>query len=123
MSAFPKEQDTYYTMMGNRLAGLAVPSRGATTIEMWRAFIPAGNSTPPHTHDDEEVVFIVKGQGKLKIGDEVFDLVPEATAIIPAGAVHQIFSTDEEIDCVGAMPLGTPSRQPDGTIDDLPWRA
>jgi mannose-6-phosphate isomerase-like protein (cupin superfamily) len=51
---------------------------------------------PPHKHNDKDQIFYVTdGVGKVKLGDDVFDVKPGDLAYVPAGLVHQTITTTE----------------------------
>ena len=122
MSIFHKHDDQTFELQGNHMTGLATPSRGAEKIEVWRAKMDIGAATPPHSHDDEEIVVVLKGRGVAKVGDREQPFEEGDTLILPPRQVHQLVCTDSAIDGVVAMPLGSPVRTPDGQVMDLPWR-
>lgn len=59
--------------------------------------LPPGESGDPHTHrHSQETWFVISGKGKLKIGGEIADLVPDAVVVAPSDVEHQIFNDSEE---------------------------
>jgi len=51
---------------------------------------------PPHKHNDKDQIFYVTdGVGKVKLGDEVYDVKPGDLAYVPAGLVHQTITTTD----------------------------
>jgi len=55
------------------------------------ARIPPGESTAPHHHTQtEEIYYLLEGQGRMQIDDELRDVGPGDAIAIPPGAVHQI---------------------------------
>ncbi|MEM6883924.1 MAG: cupin domain-containing protein [Verrucomicrobiota bacterium] len=61
------------------------------------ATVPVGGSTAEHYHPkSEEIYYILKGCGKMKIGGE-FQEINELDGIaIPPGAPHKIWNTGED---------------------------
>ncbi len=55
------------------------------------ARLPVGGRTTPHFHPEtEEIYYILEGQGRMQIGEEVCEVGPgDAIAILP-GERHQI---------------------------------
>jgi len=111
-----------FTLNGNHIAGLATPSHGAAQIEVWRTVFDAGSATPPHQHDTEEVVVVLRGTGRACIGDREIRFQAGDTLILPAGQVHQIFH-DTDGEHIAAMPIGSRVTTPGGEPMELPWRA
>lgn len=112
-----------FELQGNLMTGVATPSRGARQVEAWYTTLAPGAATPPHVHDAEEVVVVLRGAGELRVGDGCQPFVAPCTLIAPAGLTHQIVNTGgEPLDAVAAMPIGSSISAPDGTALDLPWR-
>lgn len=54
---------------------------------------------PAHAHDNgEETIYIVSGTGKVKVGEEVFELEPGSLVLFPQRVPHMVWNT-------GAVPL------------------
>lgn len=54
-------------------------------------------STTLHYHPNtEEIYYILNGQGRMRIGDELSDVVPGDAIAIPPGLIHQITNTGRE---------------------------
>lgn len=59
--------------------------------------LPPGESGNAHTHQDsQECWYIISGKGKLKVGDEVAELVPDSVVVAPKGIEHQILNDGDE---------------------------
>jgi quercetin dioxygenase-like cupin family protein len=112
-----------FELMGNHMRGLATPSRGAAEVSVWRGLTEPGASTPPHTHDHEEVVVILAGSGSASIGSERVEVAPGDVVIVPANTLHQLFgpADGQPLDAIAAMPLGTRTFLPDGEELQAPW--
>jgi mannose-6-phosphate isomerase-like protein (cupin superfamily) len=58
------------------------------------AIIPVGGATAEHYHPKaEEIYYILKGFGKMKIGEEIQEVGPLDAIAIPPGAPHKIWNT------------------------------
>jgi len=61
------------------------------------ARLPAGLSTTPHYHPlSEEIYYILTGQGRMRIADEIEQVGPGDAIAIPPGRVHQITNTGSQ---------------------------
>ena len=61
------------------------------------ATIPVGGATAEHYHSKtEEIYYILKGHGKMTIGDEKRLIKPLDAIAIPPGAPHKIWNTGSE---------------------------
>lgn len=112
-----------WEVQGNRMTGMAAPSRGASEVMAWKAELDAGVSSPPHTHDHEEVVVLVSGAMKVRIGEEEYELSEGDAFIVPPGTLHQVRNeADTAAACITAMPVGTRFVRPDGQeTPPPPW--
>ena len=71
------------------------------TLRVFR--VGAGGFTPRHQHDWEHVNYVVKGRGRLRIGNEVFELGEKDFAFVPPNAEHQFenpYDKDFEFICI-----------------------
>lgn len=121
MAVFRKDQNRIHSMEGNHIAGVATRSSGAQQVEMWHGRMDANSATPPHSHDTEEVVLFLRGNGRATVGDQEVRYQAGDTLILPAAQVHQIFA-ESESEFVSAMPIGGTVALPDGAVMNLPWR-
>jgi len=61
------------------------------------ATIAAGSSTQEHYHPkSEEIYYILRGTGRMKLGDEIREVSPLDAIAIPPGAHHKIWNTSDE---------------------------
>jgi mannose-6-phosphate isomerase-like protein (cupin superfamily) len=58
---------------------------------------PGARAKPAHGHDNgEETIFVITGKGKVKIGDDIYDLTPGTAALFPQGVPHMIWNNTDE---------------------------
>jgi quercetin dioxygenase-like cupin family protein len=120
MAIYHPADERSFELQGNHMVGLA-PGDHAANVEVWRACMEAGAATPPHRHDTEEVVVVLRGRGRATIGDEEVTFGPGDTIVLPAGKLHQIFS-ETESESIAVMPRRSTIRSADGEVMNLPWR-
>jgi quercetin dioxygenase-like cupin family protein len=104
---------------------LAGSDIGLKQLSVWQQTLDAGQATPPHRHDCEEVVVVSQGSGELHIEGRVERFGPEQTLVIPRNVPHQIVNTGSEaIRLVAAFAM-TPvvAYFPDGSELPLPWKS
>ena len=61
------------------------------------ADFPGGTQASAHTHDtQEEILYVISGQGAIIAGDQQVAMIPGAAVFIPPGLPHQIRADGEE---------------------------
>jgi mannose-6-phosphate isomerase-like protein (cupin superfamily) len=104
---------------------LAGSDDGLSRLSIWRQSIAAGEGTPLHKHDCEEVVLVDAGSGELHIDGRVIAFGADSTLVIPPDVSHQIVNTGAtEMKLVGVFssaPVNT--FFPNGARIELPWRS
>lgn len=113
-----------FVMVGNHMRGLATQSRGARQIEVWSSTVEAGQSTPIHSHNAEEVIVILKGKGEARrIGIETIQFEGPCTLILPGNERHQMANTGTEpYESIAVVPIGSKIFDENGVEMALPWR-
>lgn len=114
---------TKFENEGTVLVGLATAGLGARNFEIWRSSVPPGGATPVHVHDTEEIFLVLRGKGKLLVGDQALEFEAPATVIAPAAVPHQIINTgDVPTDQIVVVGVGSEIKNDQGTVMSLPWR-
>lgn len=73
------------------------------TLRVFR--LQPGGFTPRHQHDWEHINHIVKGRGRLRIGDQVHELTEKDFAFVPPNTEHQFENPyDEEFEFICIVP-------------------
>jgi mannose-6-phosphate isomerase-like protein (cupin superfamily) len=65
-------------------------SMGQVTLE------PRGGQVPWHNQEQEEIYFIVSGEGEMCLGEERRSVSTGQAVYIPSGVFHQLTNTGEE---------------------------
>jgi mannose-6-phosphate isomerase-like protein (cupin superfamily) len=97
---------------------------GLQQLSVWRQSVAAGAATPPHRHEQDEVVMCLSGRGTVHIDGAVHTFGGGDTVVLPRESMHQIFNTgDVALEIVGVFG-GSPVTTflPDGSALPLPWR-
>ncbi len=112
-----------FELMGNHMRGLATPSRGAAEVAVRRGVTEPGATTPPHTHDHEEVLVVHAGSGSASMDGEQVEVSPGDVPIVPPNKLHQLLgpAEGEPLDAIAVMPIGTRTFLPDGEELQAPW--
>ncbi|MBW2039964.1 MAG: cupin domain-containing protein, partial [Deltaproteobacteria bacterium] len=93
----PEVLKTTYIAHGGAVARMVMDSSFLQGVEFLAyAFLPSGNVIEEHIDPVEEIYFILKGAGVMKVGEEERE-VKEGDAIwIPAGATHSLKNHTKE---------------------------
>jgi len=83
---------------------------GSTQVTQFVGSIPPGRA-PDHFHNYEEVLFILKGAGRMWAGETNTPIAPGSCIYLPKGQVHCVENTGEgELRLLGVFyPAGSPS--------------
>ncbi len=78
-------RDTYF---------LVDPDKGPSkSLKMGCTVIYPTGTTTGHTHDEEEVYFVISGEGIMQVGDDKFQIKPGDGLYVPPGVFHTTFQT------------------------------
>lgn len=75
---------------GNHSGAVATNSKGATEVHVVRQVEESGGKNPPHKHNKEEIMVLLKGTITVTVDGAVDVMSTGDTLIVPAGTVHQI---------------------------------
>ncbi len=64
----------------------AVPTTSGFNLGV--AWYTASEFGAPQVHDDQEAVYVISGEGELRVGEEVVPLRPGTAVYIPPGTPH-----------------------------------
>ena len=83
---------------------------GSTQVTQFVGSIPPGRA-PNHFHNYEEVLFMLKGKGRMWAGRTHTPIAPGSCIYLPKGQVHCVENTgDDELRLLGVFyPAGSPS--------------
>ncbi len=87
------------------------PHNGSTRATLFVGYIPPGKA-PWHYHLYDEIVWVLRGEGRLHVGDAIEPLVPGCAFRLHAREVHIVENTQasEELAVLGIFtPAGSPS--------------
>jgi quercetin dioxygenase-like cupin family protein len=87
------------------------PHNGSTRATLFVGYIPPGKA-PWHYHLYDEIVWVLRGEGRLHIGDAVEPLAPGCAFRLHAREVHVVENThgSDELAVLGVFtPAGSPS--------------
>jgi mannose-6-phosphate isomerase-like protein (cupin superfamily) len=105
-------------------ATLAGSAQGLKRLSVWEQVLRPGSSTPPHSHDCEEVVMCLCGRGEVRFAnDRKLQFGVNQTLSIPPKELHQIVNAGPEALHIVAVFSQSPVAvvKPDGAPVELPW--
>ena len=93
---------------GTWIAGHA---QGAATVGVLRNWVDPGIAIPRHFHEYEEVLFILRGEGRMWAGETNTLIGPGSCIYLPRGQVHCVENTGSgELRLLGVFyPAGSPA--------------
>jgi mannose-6-phosphate isomerase-like protein (cupin superfamily) len=103
--------DRWAVPTGDRWYRVLVDERlGSTQVTQFVGSIPHGRA-PDHFHDYEEVLFILRGMGRMWAGNTSTPIAPGSCIYLPKGQVHCVENTgDHELRLLGVFyPAGSPA--------------
>jgi len=93
--------------------------------------LPPGDHGPAHVHVGEEILHVLSGRLRLRLGDARLDAGPGTVVAVPAGVVHGFDVAEEAVlEVVAEQGIGTlyRVRDSDGAVrlvevhrHDMPW--
>jgi len=89
----------FVTADGSEIRELAgIPSGNAENQSLAEATVPAGGDTIEHFHRrTEEIYYFTRGSGRMRLGDEEFDVTAGDTVVIAPGMRHKLWAPAEEL--------------------------
>jgi quercetin dioxygenase-like cupin family protein len=125
MSVIESEARPVVEVHGNFLRGVAVAATGARESEIWAIRMAPGASTPPHTHDAEELVYVLAGELTAQVDGSESVAGAGEVLVVPAGALHQLHNRGTmEIEKFAVLgKVGARTFLPDGTPFETPWQS
>ena len=87
-----RARDSFITVDGSEIRLLVDRTNSAiTTMSLAEATVPVGGATiRHHLREMDEIFYILRGKGRMHIGDEARELGPGDAVWIPAGKIQWI---------------------------------
>ncbi|MEO6547218.1 MAG: cupin domain-containing protein [Ferruginibacter sp.] len=85
------------TDKGHRRAFFNKPTAQLVKLEMHTTALNAGlDSHAPHTHIEEEIILLLKGDVKMFINGKLYKAAPGDVVFLPSGVLHALENTGKE---------------------------
>lgn len=93
-----EELDPFTTLDGSTIRELAGPAwSDARNQSLAEATVPPGAETAEHYHRrTEELYYFVRGQGRMRLGQEDTEIGVGDCVVIPPGIPHKLWNTGSE---------------------------
>jgi mannose-6-phosphate isomerase-like protein (cupin superfamily) len=92
-----EDREPFITADGSQIRELAgVPSGNAANQSLAEATVPAGADTIEHYHrTTEEIYLFTSGRGRMRLGDDDFDVHAGDCVVIAPGVRHKLWASDD----------------------------
>lgn len=67
-------------------------------IQINHGTVKAGCALGGATHEEDEIYYILSGNGKLQLNDDIIDVFPNQVVFIPAGCFHALDNSESKED-------------------------
>jgi mannose-6-phosphate isomerase-like protein (cupin superfamily) len=93
-----EEREAFITADGSEIRELAgIPSGNAANQSLAEATVPPGSDTIEHYHrTTEEIYLFTSGSGRMRLGDEEFDVREGDCVVIAPGVKHKLWADGRE---------------------------
>ena len=91
--------DRFESPFARTIKHLATPwTMGTNKIWLGLTIIDPSSQSNPHRHEEaEEVFYVISGEGRIRVGESVFDVFPGSCVFAPPNQEHQLINTGSEI--------------------------
>lgn len=100
--------------------GIATPQLGSREHVVCRAVSAAGRRGRLHSHDREEIVVVLRGEGIAFVGDDEGAVHEGDVIIVPAGELHTFAAVTDSFEVLTVEPVGIRFFDEDGAEYDAP---
>ena len=92
-----EEREAFITADGSEIRELAgIPSGNARNQSLAQATVPAGGETVEHYHRmTEEIYYFTGGSGRMRLGEDEFDVRDGDCVVIAPGERHKLWAGDD----------------------------
>jgi mannose-6-phosphate isomerase-like protein (cupin superfamily) len=93
------DREAFITLDGSEIREFAgIPSGNAVNQSLAEATVPPGGDTIEHCHrTSEEIYYFTRGSGRMRLGEEEFDVTAGDCVVIPPGVRHKLWAGDDDL--------------------------
>ena len=94
-----EDREPFITADGSEIREFAgISSGNARNQSLAEATVPAGADTIEHYHRvSEEIYYFTRGSGRMRLGDDEFDVREGDCVVIAPGVRHKLWAGDDEL--------------------------
>jgi len=92
------ELEPYVTRDGSEIREWIAPGAPGRRQSLAEATVPAGGSTRAHFHrKSEEIYLVIRGSGRMLLGEEMREIEAGDCVVIPPGTVHRLWADPDAL--------------------------
>ena len=88
------------SMISPQYSAAEGPTIKGGQIEVGRYRFAPGTGSKPHKHPEEQVINVLSGKFRVRIGNEERVLGPGEAALVPANIEHEARAMDSEVEII-----------------------
>lgn len=95
---FYQWSDLERTVISPRYSTAEGPTIKGTKIEVGRYRYAAGTGAKPHQHPEEQVINVLSGKMRVRVGSEERILGPGDAVLVPPNTEHEAWAVEGEVE-------------------------
>lgn len=100
MAIFYKLSEMSRSVIASQYSAAEGPTIKGKKVEVGYYRYPAGSGATTHAHPEEQVITVLKGRIRSRVGGEERILGPGEAVYIPANADHSNWAVNEEVEFI-----------------------
>lgn len=85
-------------------------------LELTKAAYPKGRGAVPHRHPEEQIIYVLSGRGRVKLGDEEYDVGPGDASFHPSNVEHGLHVLEDMV-VISVKSLVDPQYEATGVLE------
>ncbi|OGL62443.1 MAG: hypothetical protein A3J27_11115 [Candidatus Tectomicrobia bacterium RIFCSPLOWO2_12_FULL_69_37] len=100
MTTFYKLSEMSRSVIATQYSTAEGPTIKGKKVEVGYYRYPSGSGAKTHAHPEEQVITVLKGRIRSRVGNEEKILGPGEAVYIPSNADHSNWAVDEEVEFI-----------------------